>query len=181
MALTNDRKQNEEAMRQVIELYKLEKKYKEIKKSYEQKKTKLTTAIKNFMYIHKGIHDGFEFNAKRNEEQDCIFSVKKIEPASIVWDADKLEMKLTKAQRQEVINKTYFIEDIDGLVKYLKSCGVNPKRFKHYLRIEKSVDVGALEQLDAVGAIDREELEDCYTTVTKSSYLRVNMTMEDEE
>ena len=173
-----DKKDNLEIKRQVVELFELENRFKDIKKQYEDRKERLTVAIKNYMYCNKGIDNGFQFYAK-SKTQDKMFNVKKIEPSTIVWDADKLEKMLSKEDARQVIEKTYTITDIDGLIAYLKSCGVNSKRFKSFIDVSKKVNNDTLEQLDAVGKLDRDDLSGCYTVSKKSSYLRISMT-EDE-
>ena len=164
---------------QVVELYKLEQKYKEISKSYKEKKEKLTTAVKNYMFCNKDCNDDFQFDVGSNSDKQRMLGVKRITPTSIIWDADKLEQNLEKEVAKKVIQKTYTITDMEGLVKYLKSCGVNPKKFKSFLLIEKRVDETALEQLNALGEVASEELEGCYTTSTKCSYLRISLTEEE--
>lgn len=174
-----DKKDNLEIKRQVVELFNLESQFKDIKKQYEDRKERLTVTIKNYMYCNKGIGNDFQFHAKSKSQGNKIFDVKKIEPSTIVWDVDKLEKMLDKEDVRHVIDKTYTINDIDGLVAYLKSCGVSPKRFKSFIDVSKKVNNDALEQLDAVGKLDRDDLSECYTVNKKSSYLRISMT-EDE-
>ena len=159
---------NNEVKQQVLELVELERKYKELHTKYLRKKEKLTVAIKNFMFCNKGADKSFQF---QNEE--FVLSVKKITPTSIVWDVDKLEREIDKEVAQEVIMKTYTIDDIDGLITYLRSCNVNPKKFKSFISIEKKVDEAKLEQLEALGTITLDDVKGCYTTKEKSSYLQV--------
>ena len=45
-----DKKDNLEVKRQVVELFKLRKQFNEMEKAYQDKKEKLTVAIKNYMY-----------------------------------------------------------------------------------------------------------------------------------
>lgn len=161
---------------QVVELHNLEQKYKEISKQYKERKDKLTLAIKNYMYCNKGCDKDFQFSV--NEKQ--TLGVKKVIPTLIIWDADKLEQCLDKRSAKEVIQKTYTVTDMEGLVKYLKTCGVDPKKFKSFLYIEKRVDETKLEQLNALGEVAVEDLEGCYTTSTKSSYLRISLTEEED-
>ena len=175
-----DKKDNLEVKHQVVELFKLERQFNEMKKSYQDKKEKLTVAIKNYMYCNKGMTNDFQFRVKSKQSGDQMVTVKKIEPTSIVWNAEKLEQVLDKEDCKLVIEKTYTISDMEGLVTYLKFCGVSPKRFKSFIEVTRKVDESALEQLDAVGKINREELEDCFTVDKKSSYLRISM-MEDNE
>lgn len=161
-------KQQNEVKQQALELFKLEKKYKAISKAYQAKKSKLSLAIKNFMFCTKGASDEFSF-----EQNDILLRVKKITPTIVVWDPDKLEKCLSKKEREKVIEKKYSIEDMAGLIKYLKSCGVDPKVFKSFITVERKVCVEALEQLEALGEVTQSELKGCYSVETKTSYLRI--------
>lgn len=181
MQLSN-KQENEEVKQQVIELYELETKFKTIKQQYEEKKTKVTTAIKNFMYCNKGMNDEFQFLAQKGNTfsgMNKMLRVKRIVPTSIEWDADKLSEKLPKAVAVKVIKKQHTIDDWNGLVKYLKSCGVNPRKFKSYITTSSVVDSKALEQLDAVGELSMKDVKGCYRVVEKSGYLRLDI-MEDD-
>lgn len=169
-----DRKKDVELKQQVIELYQVESKFKRLKKEYEDKKSKLVVAIKNQMFCNKGHWDSFQFGVSKGG-QKVVMDVKKVVPTSIAWDADKLEETLDKQIAKQVINKTYEITDFIGLVEYLKTCGVSPKKFKEYITVHKTVDEQAINQLDAVGEIDHDLIKGCYTVETKKDYLRINM------
>lgn len=175
-----DKKNNKEIKKQVAELYRLDEQFKVIKRDYDKAKEKLTTAIKNYCFCTKDASDGFQFFAhSKADDRDKKIVVKKIEPTTIAWDADKLEHLLSKEVRESVIKKTYTINDMSALVVYLKKCGVDAKRFKNFIDVEKSVDVAELEQLDALGKVNRDDIADCYTVSKKSSYLKI--TVSDEE
>ena len=170
----SERQQNE-VKQQALELFELEKKYKVISKAYQEKKNKLSLAIRNFMFCTKGANDGFSF-----EQNNILLRVRKITPMTVVWDPDKLEERLSREGREKVIEKKYSIEDMPGLIKYLKSCGVSPKRFKSFVTVEKKVCVKALEQLEALGEISQNDLKGCYRIEAKTSYLKIG-SMEDKD
>lgn len=102
-----------------------------------------------------------------------IITVKKCQSVSIQFDAGKLEEKLDKEYCQEIISKKYEIQDITGLIEYLKSCGVNPKKFKSFLNITKVVDQKKLDQLFLTGKLSEKDVDGCYTTEKKSPYYTV--------
>jgi hypothetical protein len=155
---------------EILELNALEDKFKRVKKQYETKKNKLSTSIKNYMFANG--ENEISFKAE-NTIDSCMISVKKIAPQKILWDVDKLEQKLDKELCNEFVVKKYNISDMQGLIKYLKSCGVNPKKFKQYISVEKSVNVNALNQLSEVGDISKEDIEGCYTVNKAASYLKI--------
>ena len=169
-----------EVRENVIELYRINEQFSKLQKEYNERKKKLTVAIKNYMYCNKGCDSDFLFKLKSTKDNHKLMSVKKVTPTTVVWDADKLEEALGKEYSKQVIDKTYAINDMDGLVSYLKSCGVNPKKFKTFIDVQKSVNVEVLEQLNAVGEIDKEDIKDCYVLDKKSSYLRLSV-VEGEE
>lgn len=175
--MLSNKRANEQVKRQSIELYELECKFKQLKAKYEKKKEALTISIKNFMFINtEGITDEFEFEVQAKDDTSRgVLTVKKITPTVIVWDADKLEKQLGKERSQSIIEKRYTIEDYDGLVEYLKECGVSPKKFKSFLSVERTVNQQALKQADDLGEITDKDISDCYKTQIKSSYLKISV------
>lgn len=162
----------------VLELYRLEKKYKNVKKQYEETKTELCKNIKNFMYCNKGANEEISFSFLLNQKEKEIY-VKRIVPKSIIWDIEKIEERIPKEQVKKIIDKTYEIVDMEGLTEYLKQCGVNPKKFKSFLEVSKKINTEELEQACAIGEIDKSDLSGCYTIAEKNSYLKMNI-MEDK-
>lgn len=100
-------------------------------------------------------------------------SMTRIQKVLITFDIPALERALPKEHRDDVIVKSYTISDFDGLVKYLKSIGADPRVFKTFLTVSKAVDEKALDQLEAVGKIDARTLENCYTVHKKDPYFTI--------
>lgn len=166
--------------RDVMELSHIKKEFDETRKRYEARRKALITSIKNYMYCNKGCNDSFMFRIKGEDGEKQLMKVSKVVPTSIVWEPDKIEEVISKDEAKQVINKTYVINDMDGLITYLKSCGVSPKRFKGFIDVQKSVDTEALEQLSALGKVSEQDLSGCYTLNTKNSYIRLSI-VEGEE
>lgn len=124
-----------------------------------------------------------DFFAESGETQDVfvtdelstatIVTVKRCQSVSIQFDADKLEKKLNKEYCQEIISKKYEVQDITGLIEYLKTCGVNPKKFKSFINVTKSVDQSKLDQLFLTGKLSEKDVDGCYTTEKKNPYYTV--------
>ena len=93
----------------------------------------------------------------------------------MVFNADKLEKVLGKKISDNVIIKKYEIVDMFGLIAYLKECNVDPKIFKSFLSVTKSVDVKELERLDELGKISIEQLNGCYTVNKQKPYFTVGL------
>lgn len=160
---------------QVLELYKEEQRFKAIKQAYEEKKKKLSTEIRNYMYS-KG-YSSFDF---RSREFGNV-KVNKVVRKTIKWDVDKLKKKLPIELLAEIIGKEYHIVDMPGLVKYLKSCGVNPKKFKQYISVEEKVNQQAINELSEIGDITAQDIEGCYELKQAEGYLTINAKKEDEQ
>ena len=90
-------------------------------------------------------------------------------------DIDALENNLSKEMSKDVIDKSYTITDINRLIIYLKSCGVDPKVFKSFINVTKTVDEKKLDKLADLGLIRKEQLEGCYTLKRKKPYFTVKM------
>ena len=76
---------------------------------------------------------------------------------------------------KDVIDKSYTITDINRLIIYLKSCGVDPKVFKSFINVTKTVDEKKLDKLADLGLIRKEQLEGCYTLKRKKPRFTVKM------
>lgn len=178
----SNKQQNEKVKQQTIELYELEQKFKNIKSQYEAKKEGLARDISNFLFCNKGFDNGFSFLAQTGNtfsRDNKQLKLSKITPTKIVWDAKRLEDNLSEEQAAKVIQKQYEINDVNGLIRYLKSCGVNPKVFKSFVSVSRTVNKEALEQLDKLGELKPDDIKGCYELNKSSSYLKVSI-MEDE-
>lgn len=102
-----------------------------------------------------------------------IVTVKRCQSVTINFDADKLEKKLGKEYCQSFISKKYEVLDMPGLVEYLKSCGVSPKKFKSFLNVTKTVNQKEIDQLFLTGKLSEKDVDGCYTTEKKNPYYTV--------
>lgn len=101
--------------------------------------------------------------------------INKVQKTSVIFDIDALENNLSKEMSKDVINKSYTITDINRLIVYLKTCGVDPKVFKSFINVTKTVDEKKLDKLADLGLIRKEQLEGCYTLKCKKPYFTVKM------
>ena len=159
---------------QVLELYREEQRFKQAKAQYEARKQQLTVSIKNYMY-GKG-YSSFDF---RSREFGSV-KVNKIVRKSIKWNVDKLKEKLPVELCAEIIEKEYQVNDMPGLIKYLKSCGVNPRKFKKYLNVVEKVNQQKINELSEVGDITADDIDGCYEVKQTEGYLTINAKKEDE-
>lgn len=101
--------------------------------------------------------------------------VNRVQKTSVIFDIDALENNLSKEVSKDVIDKSYTITDINRLIIYLKSCGVDPKVFKSFINVTKTVDEKKFDKLADLGLIRKEQLEGCYTLKCKKPYFTVKM------
>ena len=152
----NELKIQTEAEQAAAELYESQIKFKEYEKKYNERRKELQNIIQG--YINKNV-------------------VSK----KIIWDTNALKKKLNKEAYNKVVTKTYTINDMEGLIEYLKSCGVNPKAFKSFLTITENVNQKMIDDLGAQGDIDIKKLQGCYEVVENAGYIKITECKEEEE
>jgi hypothetical protein len=118
------------------------------------------TVEKNKEKISKSMGRNTKMSARVDEQ--TLFSVSKKIDTSIEFFSDALSQKLDKKMFNRVTNKTMTIENINGLVKMLKSYGVDPKEFKNYIKTTRHVDIEEVERLIDLGEIQIEDLQGCF-------------------
>ena len=91
------------------------------------------------------------------------FEVARIQNSKVEFNPDKLEKALGKKLSSDVIQKHYEIIDMGGLITYLKECRVDPKVFKSFISVHKTVDTKELDRLEELGKISVEQVKGCYT------------------
>lgn len=161
----------------VVQLNELNNEFKKTEDEYKAKKSSLCSVLKDYMALKKIDSLDFLFKAGRYKDRPTNFSIKHVCPKKIIFDPDKMEKKLSKMDKNdlsEIIHKTYKINDIDGLIEYLKSCGVNPKKFKEFLTIEKVVDNKKVDEFSKIGKITEKDVEGCYTVKENESYFKIS-------
>lgn len=98
---------------------------------------------------------------------------KKTERAYIDYHADKLKESLDKEIFNEIVVKTYVINNMEGLISLLKNAGIKPAEFKHFINTTEIVNKEKIKQLYAIGDITLESLKGCYTSkIVKSIQIK---------
>lgn len=167
-------KEQQERLRQYVLLFlKQQKKYKTIQRQWEEAKKSFYEAMEK-----EGVVEQVFPVLLNGQEQDieCVGGTKvlRIQKKRVVWYPDKLEKRLKKSLRDQVIQKRYFVNDIDGLIEYLKEYGADPKRFKKFLDVEKEVDNVAIDNLHNTGKISKDDIEGCYQVIKDKPYFKVS-------
>lgn len=100
--------------------------------------------------------------------------VTKVRCKKFVWDVQALKEKLNKNFFKEVVTKTYTVNNMPGLTKYLKSCGVDPITFKKFITVDAVVNEQKLSDAMEVGGITKKDIEGCYTVEVGEPYFRLS-------
>lgn len=115
----------------------------------------------------------FDVSDKRSlSNEECTVYVQ--EKTSISYDILALERELPKEILSKILNKTYIIDNPEGMSNYLLNKGVNFKELKAYIKVDKSVNEKGMEALYDSGELSIEDLEGCYDAkVNKSIVLKM--------
>ena len=119
--------------------------------------------------------DSVEFELQEDSIRPGKITINRVKRTSVIFDAEKLEKILSKEYRSKVIEKKYEISDMLGLINFLKSYKVDPKIFREFLMISKSVNVGELDKLEELGYIKVKDLRGCYEIKEGSEYFTVKV------
>lgn len=150
------------------------------KKRFEQIQTRFCEIKADF---YNDMEDYFKHNnidGKLSIDCDSLdgvesFVVTRIQSSRVEFNPDKLEKALGKELSRDVIQKHYEIVDMNGLVTYLKECGIDPKVFKSFISVRKTVNTKELDRLEELGKITAEQIKGCYTVKSQSPYFTVNV------
>lgn len=116
-----------------------------------------------------------EFTVAADAENDVSLVARKVERATINYDANKLKEKLAPDVFNEIVVKQYVINDFAGLVSMLKAAGVSPAEFKKFVAVNTSINKAEVKRLYGTGDITKADIKGCYTaSVTKSIYIAVD-------
>lgn len=159
----------------VLRFFREQKQFKQVQSKFDESKKQFNDIMNDYFEcndIEKSTTFSYP-NSLGQSAGDLI--VNRIQKSSVIFDADKLEKTLDNELSKRVILKHYEIIDMTGLIAYLKSCGVDPKVFKSFLSVSKSVDVAELDRLEELGKITTEQVQGCYTVKRQKPYFTVGV------
>lgn len=163
----------------VRKLYDAQQEKKQFDKYYEEVRKKEQIAVSNFMFTNLP-KDQNSFDIELDEGANYYTNhiklrVTRVRTKKITWLLDKLKQKLNKDTYKDLVDKTYTISDMQGLIKYLKSCGVDPKKFKKYIEVEEQLNEIKLNTYYdyETGALDKKDIEGCYTVKMGEPYIKI--------
>ncbi|WAX12225.1 hypothetical protein CS266P3_00028 [Clostridium phage CS266P3] len=161
----------------VRKLYDAQQEKKQFDKYYEEVRKKEQLAISNFMFtsLPEG-QNSFEIELDEGEgyyTNHVKLNVTRVRTKKVTWLLDKLKQKVGKDIYSEVVNKTYTVNDMQGLIRYLKTCGVDPKKFKRFIDVTEELDETKLDTYYETGALKTKDIEGCYTVKMGEPYIRI--------
>ena len=99
--------------------------------------------------------------------------VTKCRTNKIVWKLEQLKRNLSKQTYRKCVNKTYTVNDMDGLISYLKQCNVDPCVFKTFINVTEQVDEKEINQLYEIGEITKKQIKGCYSVLRGKTQIRI--------
>jgi hypothetical protein len=161
----------------VRKLYDAQQGKKQFDKYYEEVRKKEQLAISNFMFtsLPKG-QNSFEIELDEGAgyyTNHVKLNVTRVRTKKVTWLLGKLKQKVGKDIYSEVVNKTYTVNDMQGLIRYLKTCGVDPKKFKRFIDVTEELDETKLDTYYETGALKTKDIEGCYTVKMGEPYIRI--------
>ena len=161
----------------VRKLYDAQQEKKQFDKYYDEVRKKEQLSISNFMFTNLP-KDQNSFEIELDEgvgyyTNHMKLNVTRIRTKRVTWLLDKLKQKLGKDIYKDVVDKTYTINDIQGLIKYLKSCGVDAKKFKKFIDVNETLNETKLNTYYETGALKKSDIEGCYDVKMGEPYIRL--------
>lgn len=161
----------------VRKLYDAQQEKKQFDKYYDEVRKKEQLSISNFMFTNLP-KDQNSFEIELDEgagyyTNHVKLNVTRIRTKRVTWLLDKLKQKLGKDTYKDVVDKTYTINDIQGLIKYLKSCEVDPRKFKKFIDVDETLNETKLNTYYETGALKKSDIEGCYDVKVGEPYIRL--------
>lgn len=164
---------SDECKQSILNFFQKQKKFKQIQNQFGEIKADFYNDMEDYFKNNdidgKLTIEGDDFNGVES------FVVTRIQSSKVEFNPDKLERVLGKELSRDVIQKHYEIVDMAGLISYLQGYGVNPKVFKSFISIRKSVNTKELDRLESLGKITAEQIKGCYTIKSQNPYFTVNI------
>lgn len=173
MARRQSKLNSEECKQSILNFFQKQKKFKQIQNRFCEIKADFYNDMEDYFKCNEV--DG-KLTIECGEFADAqSFVVTRIQSSRVEFNPDKLEKVLGKELSRDVIQKHYEIVDMNGLITYLKDCGISPKVFKSFISVRKTVNTKELDRLEELGKITAEQIKGCYTVKSQSPYFTVNV------
>lgn len=161
----------------VRRLYDAQKEKKKFDAYYDAVRKKEQVAISNFMFTNlPSDESSFEITLDEGETyytSHVKLRITRVRNKKVVWFLEKIKKKLDKKIYNKIVDKTYTINNMPGLIEHLRSCGVDPKRFKTFVDVDEQINEQKLNTCYDTGKIKKSELEGCYKVEIGDPYIRI--------
>lgn len=148
----------------VRKLYNARKARKRMTEELQEIEKEECKSISNYMYCNCPNEKSIEVLLDEHDNfylHPTVVRVTKSNRTTVNYNIPKIKQIFDKGIVKRILTKRYEISDMEGLIKYLKSCGVNPKEFKRYIDVQESVNEQELEQMYSMGEIDKKQFRSC--------------------
>ena len=173
MARRKSKLNSEECKNVIATFFQKQKKFTQIQTQFNELKNSFYNDMEEY-FSSNGIDGKLTVDCDGVDEVNT-FTVTRIQNSKVDFNPEKLEKVLGKELSRSVIQKRYEIVDMNGMVKYLKGCGVSSKIFKSFISVHKTVNVKELEKLEELGKISAKQIKDCYTVKSQNPYFKVRI------
>lgn len=174
MARRQSKLNSEECEQAIVNFLQKQKKFKQIQTRFSEIKADFYNNMEDYFRCN-GIDGKLTIECNEYDDYGKTISVTRVQSSKVEFNPDKLEKALGKKLSQDVIQKHYEITDMNGLVTYLKDCGISPKVFKSFISVRKTVNMKELDRLEELGMITAEQIKGCYTVKSQNPYFTVNI------
>lgn len=173
MARRKSKLNSEECKQSIMNFFQKQKKFKQIQNRFCEIKADFYNDMEDYFKCN-GIDGKLTVKCDKLDGVES-FVITRIQSSRVEFNPDKLEKALGKELSRDVIQKHYEIIDMNGLVTYLKECGIDPKVFKSFVSVRKTVNTKELDRLEELGKITAEQIKGCYIVKSQSPYFTVNV------
>lgn len=153
--------------------------------TFYRKKSSFEKTQKQFELVKKAFYDYAEKYCRKYDVEEVILNpddklvfralkLKRVQSVKVKFDTVKLRKKLDKETFNDVSETVYKINDMQGLVSYLKECDVDPNIFKSFIDVETKINQKKLDNLYDLGEVTEEDIEGCYELQTGNLYFKIS-------
>lgn len=173
MARRKSKLNSDECKQSIVNFFQKKKRFEQIQTRFCEIKADFYSDMEDY-FKHNSIDGKLTIDSGEFDGVESLV-VTRIQSSRVEFNPDKLEKVLGKELSRDVIQKHYEIVDMNGLVTYLKECGIDPKVFKSFISVRKTVNTKELDRLEELGKITAEQIKGCYTVKSQSPYFTVNV------
>lgn len=153
----------------VCSFFKKYESFKESEKAYKHMQVQFNAEMDTYFGTLSGARKSDTFEDSNGD----LLVVTKVSPTKIEWIPEKLKARVAKPVWKKLVKKRYEIVDMAGLVRYLKSCGVNPIIFKGFIEVTETVDEKQIERLGDLGELTPHNIAGCYVVKSSKPYYKL--------